>query len=240
MTKQKLIFVILLIGALGVGIYFNRSNFTRPAATLRSSNPTAPLLNPDETVRKAEEVFTLYLNAAKNHDIKKIKELSTKLTSTCLDATKTKECHALMDTAYYFGSDISFENLTNVWGDSNQLILSSPFSFASSSDVGTSTAAWIRKIIYFTLDKEGNPKVLYLSPAEGAATRRTATSSESEIASRLKTLSQDSDQDGLSDTTETCADSPDKTKCTKTDHTKRDSDGNGWWDSIDRLINSRS
>ena len=50
--------------------------------------------------------FSAYLEAAKNHDLEKLKNYSFSLSPACLDETRKAECDNLMDSVYGFGSEL--------------------------------------------------------------------------------------------------------------------------------------
>lgn len=52
----------------------------------------------------------------------------------------------------------------------------------------------------------------------------------------IGTVTPDSDKDGLTDNEEICTANHDP-KCVKTDPSKKDTDGDGWWDGIDESMN---
>jgi hypothetical protein len=182
---------------------------------------------------EALEVFGHYLTSAKAHDKEGLGQAAYKLSNTCLDDSQKDNCEALMDNAYFFGSDISTSTLTHEWQDEQQLILSSDFEVSTST--GTSTIAYIRNIVYFGLNKGTEPKIIYFSPADGAAFR-IGTSTEEEVILKLKAKVKDTDEDGVPDVVETCQDSQLDETCQKTDPKKRDTDGDGWWDGTEKFL----
>ncbi len=59
-----------------------------------------------------------------------------------------------------------------------------------------------------------------------------------QIEAELQAMILDSDKDGLTDMKENCGGSMMGNKtCVKTNPNKDDSDGDGWWDGIDPMVN---
>lgn len=175
-------------------------------------------------------VFDEYLAAAKAHDLEKLSALSYQLSETCKDESKRKDCEALMDNVAYFGTAFSRENMKVFGRDRKQIILAGEFQEILEGDVPSIT----RPIIYFVREDDA-VKLLSFNPFQGAFFFRgdAATSTVSE---RLWASIADSDNDSLPDKTENCEDNESGPDCVKTNPSKKDSDGDGWWDSIEALF----
>lgn len=176
-------------------------------------------------------VFQNYLTFAKAHNLDGIKSLSHQLSPTCADATKTKDCNTLMDSAYSFGKDMKEKDFVVIWSDSKQIILSTDF---KRQEIGTTTATYTRGVIYFTRDSKDNIKVLTFNPEDGIAINRDKIAPD-QLEARLINMTIDSDQDGLPDTVETCAGFAVEANCPNkiTNPNKRDTNGDGWWDGVE-------
>ncbi len=229
---------ILIVSALVFGVKINKAKAPAGAeeifvATTTVARTTATPIKPEiKTIlsQASWTVFQNYLTSAKAHNLDGIKSLSYQLSPTCSDVTKTKDCNALMDNAYFFGKDMKEKDFVNIWSDSKQIILSTDF---KRQDFGTTTAAYIRGIIYFVRDARGDSKILYFSPEDGAAINRTKIAPD-QLEARLVNMTNDTDQDGLPDTVETCAGYAVEANCPNkiTNPNKRDTNGDGFWDGV--------
>lgn len=189
-------------------------------------------LSPSSNLKEdAWAVFSEYLEYNKNLDIEGVKNSVYKIASVCNDPKTLSDCEGRMSAAYQYGSIFKKENFTNVWGDQKQVILSTDFKVEEDD----ASIARTRSIIFFVRDENKSLKLLSFSPSKGAVLAK-ASSTKEEILSKLNTYTLDSDQDGISNYDEQCISMP--TSCVKTDPQKRDTDGDGLWDSIESLINS--
>jgi len=230
--------VIFVISALMFGIKANKVDapaFTEETLTGATTTATSTVTPKSETKPTLSNTtwvaFEKYLGFAKAHDLVGIKSLSYQISPTCEDVTKTEECNLLMDNVYFFGKDLKEKDYTNIWSDSKQIILSTDF---KRQEVGTTTVSYTRGIIYFTRDTQGNPKILSFNPDDGIFLNKSSYTPE-ELEARITNMTKDSDQDGLPDIMESCAEYAVEANCPnkKTNPNKRDTDGNGWWDSIE-------
>lgn len=223
MPKNKLIPIIILLAVVLLGGFF---------LVRRSHTDEADSRNLSEAELKtlAWDTFTSYQNAAKSHDLGTLTSLSYQLSDTCKNKASTTECYQKMDfvassTQYYKESDF-----TTMWYDDKQIVLLSDW-HEEQTDLVFGDA---RKDLFFTRDALGNPKVLFFStPEEVVYTLKkpgeTAAKWRSELIPRIK----DTDMDGSADEVETCSYPNAPKSCVKTDPTKRDTNGNGWWDTIE-------
>lgn len=233
---------ILIISALIFGLKVNKAK--APVGTEEVSVATTTVATTTATSTKPEiknslshtawTVFENYLNFAKAHDLSGIKSLSYQLSPTCADATKTEDCNALMDNVYFFGKDMKEKDFVVIWSDSKQIILSTNF---KRQEIGTTTAAYTRGIIYFTKDLKNNIKLLTFNPEDGIAINRDKIAPD-QLEARLIHMTIDSDQDGLPDTVETCAGFAVEANCPNkiTNPNKRDTNGDGWWDGVEIFL----
>lgn len=241
--KNKILIVIgaiLIISALIFGLRINKVVAPKeieqtPAATtttVTTSSPTSTTSEIKTTISHTVwTIFQNYLTFAKTHNLAGLKSLSYQLSTTCTDSTKTSDCNALMDSAYFFGKDMKEKDFVNIWFDDKQIILSTNF---TRQDVGTTTAGYVRGIIYFVRDAGGNSKVLYFSPTDGVAVNKSKIAPD-QLEARLLDMVKDSDKDGLPDLVETCAGYAVEANCPNkiTDPNKRDTNVNGWWDGVE-------
>jgi len=234
--KSKILVILgalVIVSALVFGLKSERNNPLPPVDSVDEvSPPTGGMVGTKATAIKqsAWTTFQNYLSFAKTHDLAGVKSLSYQTSDTCLDPKKIKECEGLMDSAYEYGKDLQEENFTHVWYDAKQIILSTNF---QRQDFGTTTVGYNRSIIYFTRDTAGNPKLLSFNPDDGVIISRQDLD-DAEIDRRIKSMTRDSDEDGVVDDIENCVGYAVEKDCpTKSNPTKKDTDGDGWWDGVE-------
>jgi len=179
-------------------------------------------------------VFEQYLTYAKNHDRVALASLSYKVSDTCADPKQEKECFAKMDAVYEVGSKLKQNDFVNVLEDDKQAILSTNFTRVNSDSELRATKA----VIMFIKDDSGNPKLASLKPNEIWVVGRTSTSTVSILEAKLQAMLVDTDKDGLTDELERCV-FPDNYvvfACEKTNPAKKDTNGNGYWDSVEAYL----
>lgn len=238
--NKKITILVITIFAVIVGILF----FLRERGPSTESSSVATdygneVFNQNETrIKTAEDarvaklawtVFSEYLSAAKAHDINKLKEFSRELSSTCSDPTKTKECNLLMDDVATVGATLHEEDFTHILFDDKQIILSTDFKKEDYSQL----RGYAHSVIYFTRDGLGNPLVTGFGPTQGRYLAKLPNQAEAELEAALAERLIDADKDGISDFVESCLEVEKDKTCTKTDPTRRDTDGNGYWDGIE-------
>ena len=96
---------------------------------------------------EAWQVVEEYLGYTKAHDLEGVKKLTYKISDTCADMSKEKECFALMDSVSIILGQFKIEDFKNVLWDENRITL-----FTDYQD-GTRTA------VYFTRDTSGVMKI---------------------------------------------------------------------------------
>jgi hypothetical protein len=168
------------------------------------------------------QTFQTYLGFLKAHDVDSANALmwpSVRMDMpACIAQLSEKTCWGLVDALYGSASTLKGEDFANVWADDKQIILSSDPAFTpQAGEVDAS-----RSYLYFVFDPQG--RILFLQLANKSWNATT----EDEV----RQMMLDSDQDGLTDSDETCLHQPGD-MCTKTDPGKRDTDGDGYWDSIE-------
>lgn len=184
--------------------------------------------------QRAWQTVVNYKEAARTHNLSAIKELAYKVSSACVgaetDTSKQSECFSRLDSAYSLLSSLHREDFTTALFDSKQIILiSKP---RTTEDETKKTVE--RTLFYFTRDADGNPKILGIDTGR-VHTVLKENKTASEVDKMLQEKLLDSDQDSLEDITETCTVSA-TSACKKTDPNKKDSDGDGYWDSINPLL----
>lgn len=178
-----------------------------------------------------------YLVAAKAHDLITIKNLAHRLSFACANATSDSkqeaQCFSNLDKVYQVVTDLKKEDFKNAWFDSKQLILFSESNITRNETRKTAT----KVMIYFIIDNSGNIKFLSIDSGR-AMSINVQGLTEEQIDSRLDERTKDNDQDGVEDVVETCSVQTLTKKCVKTDPQNRDSNGDGYWDGIDELLNA--
>jgi hypothetical protein len=154
-------------------------SFTLPKLSLPGINQAAA--DPAIGVR-AFAVFSQYLEFARTHNLEGLSSLSYQLSAACKDPAQETECFRLMDSVYFFASDLRREDFKHVKADGKQAIL-----YTDGPAV---------KLLYFTRDDSGNFKVLGLRFCE----ERSETSEPTCI--ELNADTRDSDNDGWWNSTE--------------------------------------
>lgn len=184
---------------------------------------------------KAWQTFETYMTAAKNHDLQTIKRLAYKLSPICTgaltDKTKEAECFSRLDQAYSAGSTLKKESFKNSFFDSKQVILFTDIKFTETPD--TKIAA--KSFIYFVTDSENNLKLLSLELGREFTVKKSEQAPGT-VDSVLSERTKDSDSDGIEDVVESCGIKISDAECVDTNPNKKDSDGDGYFDSIDKLL----
>lgn len=247
-----------ILGAIGIVaviiIIFAINNFSKKSAvsTTQDNTPSTPtdifatntsknstgssrFKNPVNSVaHQAWLVLQDYLEAAKNHDIVGIKNLSHQLSSSCQDITSEEnknKCFDLMDNVYQIGITLKESDYINVWSDSKQIILFTDSTKTEDENTLASSVA----LLYFTVDSKDNPKILGMNPYKEVFVKKGSLS-KAEVENNLKLLLKDTDKDGVGDQDENCTSPMSSKDCQKTDPLKRDTDGDGYWDGIEALF----
>jgi hypothetical protein len=147
MTKKRLENAVVICCAVAAVGYFL---FTTPLiANLTSTLPLGNrFINPTATL--AWGTWTNYVTAAGTHDLATVKKLSHQISPTCADPSKEAECLMLMEGVVFFGGALKPQEFSYIQSDEKQIIMYTPY------------VSGMRKILYFTRDSEGTPKVLGL------------------------------------------------------------------------------
>lgn len=184
-----------------------------------------------EAINKGWSVFESYLNYAGERNLEGVASLSHELGPVCKDPEKKEECNALLDTVAFLGTWLKKEEFTTAWYDKKQLIILTEYQRREDDD----GVIYVRGAIYFTKNDSGELKLLSFNPSDGIVILKkegVVLPTEEEFQKMVL----DSDYDSIPDETETCSDKNETKACLETNPNKRDSDGDGWWDSIERLF----
>ncbi len=206
---------------------------TTPTITGTSTPVNKPVPTKDDAVVKsaAWKVFEAYTKAVELKNINEVKRLSYQISDACLDETMAKECDERMATAYNFAKQFKFEDMKYTAYDNKQIILSGDY-FESLDGTSPSFA---RGALYFV--REGiDIKFLSLNPFLGAIIIREDGEATTTVRDRLIDATEDQDLDYQLDVFERCVGMSALPGCVQTDPKKRDTDGDGWWDSIEALF----
>jgi hypothetical protein len=179
---------------------------------------------------KSWAVLEQYLKFAKDKNLEGLKTVSYQISAECKNSPKSDACLNKLSTVAFFGQELKKENFKYVWSDSKQIILATDFKFEENEQMISKT----RGIIYFVIDK-GAIKLLSFNPSKGAVVMKS-TASKEELNDRLTRYTEDKDEDGKEDYLEECLSTSQEEGCVKTDTTKRDTNGDGFWDGIEALF----
>ncbi len=238
-TKNSLIAAAALVIVLGGYAVQSRKQVSMPIAPIventegaRTATGTALLLSassaPAQIVQKSPSavpasadpwaVFQKTLGYAQSHSIEKFNTSTYKQFNECLNPEKKKECDAILDSFAAALAGLKKSDFTNRWEDAKQVILATKVAKDPADGIFT------QSFIFFIRDG-------------GALTLLNAYSGKWWKEERE---AQDSDKDGLTDEEELCHTAKVfNTECEKSDPNKRDTDGDGWWDSVQILMTKR-
>jgi len=197
------------------------------------NEPLAPAI-PTSVKDTVWDLFQKYLAYNKELDLDGVKSVVHKVSDICNTEKPTEECKSRMSSAYSYGNVLEKEEFVNVWQDEKQLILSTDFWTEESKDLDQ--YGRFRAIIFFIKDEDNNWKLLSFSPFKGKIFLMGSASRE-EFTERAVIYTEDNDKDGKEDYLEECLSTPEDSACLKTDPKQRDTDGDGWWDGIEILLN---
>lgn len=195
---------------------------TPTQAALETPTGTESPTPEPELRTQAWRIFQAYLEFLNQHDIENANTLlwpSARMDmEDCIAKASEKTCWGLVDTLYGSASALKEADFVNVWADDKQIILSSdPVITPKAGGFASS-----RSYLYFVFDPQGQLLFLQL------AIKGWNGTTEDDV----RQMMLDSDQDGLTDNDETCLHQP-KDMCTKTNPMNLDTDGDGYWDSVE-------
>lgn len=248
MNKYVITILFLILAGIGVWIWLQDNDDTgleqvlgkETASTTEKTglSSTTPVNKPSKNISADEawKVIQNYLAYAKAKDMSGVASLSYQLSDSCSKALKNSgdnssktDCLGKIENAYSMGSAFKQSDFTNVWSDSRQIILSTPWKNWDGSNIG----GLLRSIIY-EVNTSSGLKVLYFNNAAGVFLPMGASTTRAQMDAELERRTVDTDQDGIPDYDEKCT-NQDST-CVKTDPNKLDTNGNGFWDGVERLF----
>ncbi|CAN5150034.1 hypothetical protein BH11PAT3_BH11PAT3_2610 [soil metagenome] len=228
--------IIALIALGGFALYKKRAE-----APLVSSTPAEvfaasdTLIKTDADKALAHEVwmtFSKYLTFAKAHDLVGIKTIAYKISPTCADTTKTKECYSLMDDLSSLGAIFEEKQFTHISYDSKNILLSTDYKLEENQQI----RGYSHAVLYFIRADDGSLKIVGFGPAQGRYLAKLPDQTSNSLNTLLAARLVDSDKDGVADFVELCTEPSPGETCTKTDPLNKDTNKNGLWDSIDLFL----
>ena len=166
-----LVVTVCLLLLLLLFLNINRTNPPKKYSVSTSTNVSLPDFSSDTQITipklnlkdsivgaSAWQIFGDYRDAAQNHNLVKIKELSHQLSLTCSDKSKEIECFAIMDGFYESTKDFKITDFTNTIYDDKQII--SYTEYKSEGLDEASKERFGRILMYFTRDSSGSPRLL--------------------------------------------------------------------------------
>jgi hypothetical protein len=213
--KTKIIALAALVLAVGALLVLNE----RRAAKAEVSD-----------LNESWAVFESYRAAAKDKDLDKLREVAYQISATCQDEAQRAECDKLMEGVYNFIKDYRQEEFSLLGRDRKQVILATPYFYALEGEAPSAT----RAVLYFVRN-EGKLNFLSVNPFQGTIVLRNDEAT-STVEAMIEEMIADTDKDGMPDKTERCEDNTPGVECVKTNPNRRDTNGNGWWDSIESLF----
>lgn len=172
-------------------------------------------------------IFDKSVLALKNKDVKAFNKISYKQV-----AVGEEESFISMASGMYkLASEVVKSEYVNKIGDSKQYIYSTPL---NTTEEGY---AYKQGVVIFI--KDGDTWKLLLNNENYWGISKAGTNKTlAEVQNELRLMTKDSDNDGLTDDQENCSGASEyKLNCKKTDPNKKDTDGDGWWDGINAIIN---
>lgn len=162
-------------------------------------------------------------------DVSKFNAISFKQVPSCEKGLE-EDCMLTGGFLYDLDAAIETENYANVAADNKQIILSTDLVREDTSATKTPMYVYKKGFMFLAKDSSGQLKIVSLEPDKTWAVAKSVKDGEK----MLSEMVVDTDGDGLTDQDENCVKS--LPKCVKTDPTKLDTDGNGYWDSIDYFL----
>lgn len=217
--------IVLAVLVGGVGYYVVSKNSTNPGGyeprPIETSEPTSPapaVVDPWTVIEQMKV-------ALRNHDLETVKKLGYKSFPACPD---TATCNQLMDFLYNQVKDLKLIDFINQWNDDQQAVFTTAIKLTPGAQPNYQTASYSKT--FFVKDQTSGEWKLLLIAASDSFSDSDKTAVEQAMV--------DSDQDGLTTRREFCLGASQyDPKCQKTDPTKRDTNGNGWWDGIEAEMN---
>jgi len=187
---------------------------------MASTPPAPPEPNQEPEGLTAWEVFQESLAALRARDLNKVNGLVYKPfdMNDCTDwGFSEEECWNLFESFYSPWEELEESNFVNLEEDQNQILMSTNLTPESDQ------SGFFQSRIYFVKDPQKGILLLGLFTSAWHFDLETALEA-----------ARDTDQDGLTDQAETCTGAsqydPD---CVETNPSLKDSDNDGWWDSLE-------
>lgn len=191
------------------------------------SEPVTPLAPTPITATHQElwSIIERMKTALSGHDLETVKRLGYKPFPPCTD---TATCNQLMDFLSAQIKDLRLVDYANQWINDRQAVFTTAVKIAPGTQPNYQTASYSK--IFFIKDPVSRIwKLLQVASSDSFSDTNKA---------EVEKAMADSDQDGITDRREACLGaSAYDSRCQKTDPTKRDTNGNGWWDSIEYEMN---
>ena len=208
------------------------TNETAATNTIKSiiSSIFKPITPAEFNPRDPWQVLDRYFTFTKAHNIAGVKSLSYQQSAACADAKREQECFSLMDGVSAFKNRLKPDDFPIKWEDAKQLILLTPIFKDDSVGYG-----YRQGVIIFTKTVDGELRLLTFNPDRAWYLTSVLNDNPEGQESRIRPMMEDVDQDAKDDRVEACVGEPDD--CVKTDPTRRDTDGDGWWDGVEAYFN---
>ncbi|MBF0387984.1 MAG: hypothetical protein HQL20_09055 [Candidatus Omnitrophica bacterium] len=172
-------------------------------------------------------VFEQFLGALKGHDVQK----ATALSYNPLPCSP-EECGPIFDMIYSVYRDYKKTDFIDAVKDSKQCIISTREVLSD----GDEERSYTKNSIVFIVNPQGAWVLLTAEPRVWGHTKKATNLPTEEIEKALRIMMQDSDADGKTDNEETCQGAQEyNSSCVKTDASLKDTDGDGWWDGVEKL-----
>lgn len=252
MKIAVLLIIIIFVGGLGLFVYLKFFNgniskllgdftnqqvanevlipleSTSPVASIENS-PKPPVANQSSNISSDPLVaYDRFIKSLKDGNVSEYNKYSY------FGLSKEEEGQFKFASAMVYGMvNINPKSLVIKWEDEKQAIYMTEIK--KSDDL--QFYRYEQGRVVFLKDGE-QWKVLESMIARGWNVSKTITQTEAD--KMLQGMSVDTDQDGITDKDELCADTKSADpKCVKTDPKKRDTDGNGYWDGVDAIRNKQ-
>lgn len=133
------------------------SSTPRPLS-LELPNPflSLPDFSNQNVADEAWATFEDYLDAARAHDLARLRSISHQISPACADPARIEECYGLMDSVVFFSEGLKQSDFTNSASDARQTVLSTNYMAIEGAE------APIKAVLYFTRGSSGEHKMLGL------------------------------------------------------------------------------
>lgn len=242
MTKNKLVIAVAIIIIVAIGFYFfdkktavapevsaPQDNLSLNNANASSSTSTLVTKGSSEVASDPWTAFDDAGNALKDADATAYNGFSFRQVGP-KDLDQFHQMAPLIYKSYYM--NLKKSDYVNHWQDNNQAIY---FTTPARNDSTDSYGYSERRVMFVKTDNSW--KVLAVSfPAWSILKASSTGETADQVEQKLQSMMKDSDQDGVIDNDENCLGPDNANGCVKTDPSKRDTNGNGWWDGIEDFM----